>query len=307
MIGLKVIKPGVLATIQDWGRYGHKQNGLSSGGPMDEHAFLWANRLLDNPAKAAMIELTVGLSQFESTVNSTIAICGADMNLTINNKHADNWSTHPIKVGDKLNFKSAKHGLRAYLSIQGGFLIEPTFGSSSTVAREKIGGFNGQPLKENELIPAQSNNSLRFQRSTPSAFIPKYTSAITLNFLPSYQYELFSSSQRNAFIENTFTVSQRMDRMGCRIEGEKISYQGPGIISEGIALGSIQIPPDGQPIILLKDAGSIGGYPKLGCIYRCDLNKLAQFRPGDEVNFQPIDIKSATKKLIEFNRFFSIN
>lgn len=307
MIGLRVIKPGVLSTIQDWGRYGHRQNGLSSGGPMDEHAFLWANRLLDNPAKATTIELTIGLSQFESTVNSTIAICGADMNLTINNKPAANWSTHPVRVGDKLNFHSARQGLRAYLSIQGGFAVEPTFGSSSNVAREKIGGLNGQPLKKTDLIPAKSNNSLSFVRSMPSSFIPEYTNAITLNFIPSYQHELFASSQQNAFIENPYTVSQRMDRMGCRVEGEKINYQGPGIISEGIALGSIQVPPDGQPIILLKDSGTIGGYPKLGCVTRYDLNKLAQCRPGDKVSFQPTDIENATNELVEFYRFFDIN
>jgi len=307
MTGLKVIKPGVLATIQDWGRYGQRENGLSSGGPMDEHAFLWANRLLDNPANSSMIELTVGLSQFESIVNSTIAICGADMNLTINNKPALNWSTHPIKIGDKLKFNSAKNGLRAYLAIQNGFAVKPVFGSTSTVAREKIGGLSGQRLIENDLLPAKSGGNLNQQRRVPSSFIPEYTDTITLRFIPSYQYKLFEQSQQMAFVKNTFTVSQRMDRMGCRLEGEKIAYQGPGIVSEGIALGSIQIPPDGQPIILLKDSGSIGGYPKLGCVMRGDLNKLAQCRPGDKICFTAIDPDSAMLELREFQRFFNIN
>ncbi len=274
---------------------------------MDEHAFLWANRLLDNPPNSATIEMTIGLSQFESTINSTVATCGADMNLTINNKPAANWSTHRIQVGDKLKFNTAKKGLRAYLAIQNGFAVKPVFGSSATVVREKLGGLCGQPLAANDLLSAETGNGLAFRRAVPSYFIPEYPNTITLRFIPSYQYDRFDRSQQTAFTSNSFTVSQRMDRMGCRLEGEKITYEGTGIISEGIALGSIQIPPDGQPIILLKDAGSIGGYPKLGCVVRCDLNQLAQSRPSDKINFKAIEPAAATEELIEFFRFFNIN
>ena len=307
MSGLKVTKPGVLATLQDWGRYGQRENGLSSGGPMDEHAFLWANRLLDNPPSACMIEITIGLAAFESRVNTTIAVCGADMGLTINNKPAACWSTHPVKVGDKLQFGSSRQGLRTYLGIAGGFDVEQVFDSSATVVREHLGGINGKALAQNDLIKASSTKSLSYQRRVPYQFIPVHEDTTTLRFIAGYQNALFKESQRHVFTSTVFTISQRLDRMGCQMLGEKIHYEGAGIISEGIALGSIQIPPDGQPIILLKDSGSIGGYPKLGCITRTDLNKLAQRRPGDQINFRAVDRADATEELIEFYNFFNLS
>ena len=306
MIGLKVIKPGVLSTIQDWGRYGQRQNGLSTGGPIDEHAFLWANHLLDNPPDSTCLEIAVGLSVFESHCNTMISICGADMGLTINHEPAANWSTHVIQVGDKLSFRSAKTGLRAYLAIKSGFNIEPIFGSTATVTRERLGGLNGQALQENDLLPADNRDSFSNQKRVPHSFLPEYKKQIDLEFIPSYQFDRFEQNQHEAFLQNPFTISQRMDRMGCQLQGQKINYSGPGIISEGVALGSIQIPPDGQPIILLKDAGSIGGYPKLGCVTRLSLNKLAQCRPGDEIRFSTANSKIFGQQLTEFYSFFKV-
>ncbi len=305
-MGLKVIKPGVLSTIQDWGRYGQRKNGLSIGGPIDEHAFLWANHLLGNSANSATIELTVGLCVFESHCNTMIAICGADMDLTINNKSAENWSTHPIKVGDKLSFRSAKTGLRAYLAIRSGFKIEPVFDSCATVTRERLGGLNGQALQENDLLPTKNQDYFLNQKRVPNSYLPHYKKQTKLEFIPSYQFDRFEQNQHQAFLQNPFTVSHRMDRMGCQLQGQKIKYSGSGIISEGVALGSIQVPPDGQPIVLLKDAGSIGGYPKLGCVTRLSLNKLAQCRPGDEISFSIADSKIASQQLTEFYRFFGV-
>ncbi len=307
MNGVKVIKPGVMATLQDWGRYGQRENGLSSGGPMDEHAFLWVNRLLENPPNSCMIEITIGLAAFESQVNTTIAVCGADMGLTINNKPAACWSTHAVKVGDKIQFSSARQGLRSYMGIAGGFQVKPVFASSATVVREHLGGLNGEALQHNDVINAESTKPLSFQRRVPFQFIPAHQKTTTLRFIPGYQSDLFEASQRDLFVNTIYTVSKRLDRMGCQVQGEKIHFQGAGIISEGIALGSIQIPPDGQPIILLKDSGSIGGYPKLGCIARIDLNKLAQCRPGDQIKFRAIDQAIACDELIEFYDFFKLS
>ena len=307
MSGFKVIKPGVLTTLQDWGRYGQRENGLSSGGPMDEHAFLWVNRLLDNQPKSCMIEITIGLAAFESQVNSTIAVCGADMGLTINSKPAACWCTHPVKIGDKLQFSSARQGLRSYLGIAGGFDVKPIFASSATVVRENLGGLNGKALQQNDVIKSSNSKPQSHQRRVPYQFIPAHKRTTTLRFIPGYQNEQFSASERDKFTNNIYSISQRLDRMGCQLLGDKIHYDGTGIISEGIALGSIQIPPDGQPIILLKDSGSIGGYPKLGCIARIDLNKLAQCRPGDQVKLESVNSNTATQELIEFYSFFNLS
>ena len=228
------------------------------------------------------------------------------MGVTINNTPASNWSTHAIKIGDRLIFRSAKKGLRAYLGIQGGFDVEEVFSSATTVVREHLGGLDGGVLKKDDIIKAAGNKQLNFQRKVSTEFTAQYANQTILGFIPSYQYDLFEPSQQKAFASQTYTVSQRMDRMGCRLEGEKIDYRGAGIISEGIAIGSIQIPPDGQPIILLKDCGTIGGYPKLGCISRLDINKLAQCRPGDTVKFKAVDPQSVCKDLMKFYRFFEV-
>lgn len=292
-MAFKVIKPGLLALVQDLGRHGHMSIGLTTGGPMDEVAFRWGNALLDNDPNSAQIEITFGMFTLEAQANTSIALTGADLGTTLNDKHIPPWQTYAIKKGDVLAFHQPVWGLRSYLSVKGGFLCEPTLGSVATVMREKIGGLTGKGDK------LQKGDKLRYavcdhheQRSVPRLAIPNYGQT-EIPVILGYQYEAFSSLERANFFSSDYTVSPNSDRMGYRLEGKAVHTDLKGIISEGIAYGAIQIPKDGQPIVLLRDRQSIGGYPKMGCVTRVGGGILAQQKPGDIIQFTPITVDQA--------------
>lgn len=292
-MAFKVIKPGVLALIQDLGRHGHQLIGLTSGGPMDEMAFRWANALLDNSDNAPQIEITFGMFSLEAQADTSIAITGADLSATINDKSIVPWQTYAIKKGDILHFKQPLWGLRAYLAVKGGIQCEAVLGSVATVMREKVGGLSGKgdKLQKGDLIPFMPT-SQHAHKSVPRRAIPNY-SQTEIPVVLGYQYRFFSELQRAHFFSSDYQVSANCDRMGYRLEGERISSDRKGIISEGIAYGAIQIPKDGQPIVLLRDRQTIGGYPKMGCITSAGGGVLAQQKQGDKIQFSPITIDQA--------------
>ncbi|MEP3348652.1 MAG: biotin-dependent carboxyltransferase family protein [Marinomonas sp.] len=292
-MAFKVIKPGLLALVQDLGRHGYQSLGLTTGGPMDEMAFRWSNALLDNDTNSAQIEITFGMFSLEAQADTSIAITGADLGATLNDKSISPWRSYAIKKGDILAFHQPVWGLRAYLAVKGGFLCEPTLGSVATVMREKIGGLTGKGDK------LQKGDILKYQpfthhqdRAVPRLAIPNYGQT-EIPVILSYQYESFSTLERANFFSSDYRVSGNSDRMGYRLEGKVISSDLKGIISEGIAYGAIQIPKDGQPIVLLRDRQTIGGYPKIGCVTRYGGSILSQQKPGDVIQFTPITVDQA--------------
>lgn len=295
-MAFKVIKPGLLALLQDLGRYGHQSIGLTSGGPMDEMAFRWANRLLDNPENSPQLEITFGMLTLEAQADTSIAITGADLGARLNDTQLLTWQTYAIKKGDILTFQQPNTGLRAYLAVKGGFQCKPTLGSVSSVMREAIGGLTGKgdKLKEGDLLPYQASSQYH-QKSVPNLAIPNYQCS-EISVVLGYQYQAFSAFERAKFFSSDYRVSSSSDRMGYRLEGSAITSEVPGIISEGIAYGSIQIPKDGQPIVLLKDRQTIGGYPKMGCVTRYGGALLSQKKPGDSIQFRPISVDQAEQE-----------
>ena len=300
-----IIKCGMLSLLQDYGRYGYQRIGVTSGGPMDEHAFLWANKLLDNVANATQIEITFGGLVLVATKSTVIAITGADLGAHINEKAVKPWRTYNISVGDTITFNQPNTGLRAYLAVKGGFHVEPHLGSSATVVREGIGGIqrNGVKLEVGDKLKYTPYTNQYF-RTVSSHFIPDYSGTIELGVIPSYQFDGFSKHQTNIFFSSTYEISNQIDRMGYRLKGEAITYDGNGIISEGISMGAVQIPQDGQPIVLLRDRQTIGGYPKIGCVSALDCNLLAQKKSGDTITFKLIDLQHEQGRRCIFNRFF---
>ena len=292
-MAFKVIKPGLLALIQDLGRHGHQSIGLTTGGPMDEVAFRWGNALLDNDPNSAQIEITFGMFTLEAQANTSIAITGADLGATLNDKSIPPWQTYAIKKGDILAFHQPVWGLRAYLAVKGGVLCEPTLGSVATVMREKIGGLTskGDKLKKGDSLSYHTSHDHQ-QRAVPRLAIPNYGNK-EIPVILGYQYQSFSSLERANFFSSDYTVSSNSDRMGYRLEGKAVHTELKGIISEGIAYGAIQIPKDGQPIVLLRDRQTIGGYPKMGCVTRVGGGILAQQKPGDIIQFTPITVDQA--------------
>lgn len=286
--GLLVEKPGPLSLIQDFGRFGLAHIGLTQGGPVDDYAYSWANHLLGNPVNCSTLEITLGNASFRALNDCHLAICGGDLNASVEGSPIANWSDFTLKEGQTLRFGMAKNGLRAYLAVKGGFNVNTHLGSTSTVIRESLGGLqqNGNALKAGDII-AFSSHSLPHakSRSMTFRFKPDYDLPIKLRVIEGYQHEDFSKQSIDDFYSGHFTISPNSNRMGYRLEGQTIIPPYDGVLSEGIALGSIQIPSDGNPIVLLNDHQTIGGYPKFGCVSRIDLPRLAQAKPGQAVSF----------------------
>lgn len=296
-MSLQIITSGPLSLLQDLGRYGHQSIGVTTGGPMDEHAFLWANRLLNNAPNAVQIEVTMGQFSCQFKKETTFSLTGADMGATLNGVSIECWQSHSVSAGDQLTLRGSRAGMRAYIAVKGGFNVIPLLNSCATVMRDQMGGINGDgnKLMAKDTIGYAETTSMPLT-CVPPEFIPKYKQSITLDVFLGYQYESFSELQREKFFTSTYQLTPQMDRMGCRLSGEPIQCQNQNLISEGIAAGAIQIPQDGLPIILLKDRQTIGGYPKIGCISAKGQRLLAQCLPGAEIQFVEKDIYEAQEE-----------
>lgn len=295
-MSLVVTQPGILSLLQDAGRHGHHRIGLTNGGPLDPEAFVLCNRLLQNPDGATAIEISFGGLQLEAGANTAICVTGAGMPLTINGREQPCWEVLPIEAGDRLALGFAEHGCRAYLGVAGGFDIPPSFGSSATVMRESIGGLTGDRLQTGDRLPCKASGDRR-RLYLPERDRPHYQDLVTVRVIPGYQQRHFSRYQQRRFFSHAFEVSERCDRMGYRLEGPAIHCDIDGILSEGICFGAIQVPADGQPIVLLNDRQTIGGYPKIGSALSLDCAHLAQLRPGGTVHFAPISPHAAHNAL----------
>jgi biotin-dependent carboxylase-like uncharacterized protein len=294
--GFKVLQPGILSLLQDAGRFGQHSIGLTTGGPLDKASFEWANRLCGNPSNSCVIEASIGGLSLEAQADTQIAVTGGDAPLTINKKPAASWQTHPIKKGDRIELGFAQNNTRHYLAVKGGLQVEPMFGSASTVVREKLGGLNGSALKAGDVIPYQTH-STSTQLKVDDKDRPNYSGDITLRVVLGYQQDAFNSLQKRRFFTSEFILDERCDRMGFRTTGPEIKADINGILSEGICFGAIQIPPDGQPIVLLNDRQTIGGYPKIGSVLSLDIPSLTQRLPGAKIRFEAISIDEAQRLL----------
>ena len=304
--GLKVIKPGIFSLLQDGGRYGQHSMGLTTGGPLDRSAFHWANLLCENPMDIASIEVTVGGLKLESTVTTTLAVTGADIPLSINKQPAPLWQSHSINPGDLIELGFARSGSRAYLAVGGGFQADPIFNSVATVPREGLGGLHadGTALKSGDLLPCKRIENTSLWQLPENLRADYRQNSARLRVVLGYQQEHFSDTQLQRFFNSGYSVTKHSDRMGYRLEGAEIIPAIEGILSEGICLGAIQFPPDGQPIVLLNDRQTMGGYPKIGSVLSVDIGKLAQLSAGGRVNFEAISIEQAQSLLAENEKQF---
>ena len=301
-MSLTVVKSGVLSVLQDNGRRGHYRLGLTEGGPLDAEAFHYCNRLLGNPPDATVVEISVGGATFEATVPTAICVTGAEADVNINEESVARWQVHPVAPGDKIHIGHARRGCRFYLGVAGGFAVTPQFGSSATVVREGIGGLDGGPLREGDSLPCTAVDRHPLLR-LPDNHQPRYSQLLTVRVIPCYQHTLFSRDERRRFFGGPYTVSQRADRMGYQLHGEQVHCARSRFLSEGIARGAIQITGEGQPIVLLNDRATIGGYPKIGTALSLDLSRLSQLTAGATVYFTPITHHTARRALLLAQRF----
>jgi len=295
-MSLKVIQPGILSLLQDGGRTGQHRIGLTNGGPLDRRAFDYCNRLLGNAKNCTLLEISFGGLHLQALVDTFICITGARLPLHINGREQPLWQVLPVAAGDEIQLEFAEQGCRAYLGVADGFTIPPSFGSSATVMRENIGGLDGDKLHAGDELPCTAVTT-RKRLYLPVPVQPHYGKEITVRVIPGYQQKHFSRLQQRRFFSHKYTVSERCDRMGYRLEGPAITCDIEGILSEGICFGAIQIPADGQPIVLLNDRQTIGGYPKIGSALSLDAAQLAQLTPGGSVHFAPISPHGAHNAL----------
>jgi biotin-dependent carboxylase-like uncharacterized protein len=307
MKGFDVLKPGTLTLIQDLGRRGFQHLGLTCGGSLDDKAARWANRLLANAVSAALLEISLGGLVLRCGVSSRIALTGADLGLRINGTRCPAWRSYRVMPGDRLEFGYARTGLRGYLAVAGGFVLDPSFGSCSTVVREAVGGLNGGALVAGDRLPCRSLDATALRQpltAVPAKYISDYAAQRPLRVLPGYQYEQFSAQAQQCFFGEPYRVGVDSDRMGVRLSGPALAYEGPAVMSQGIAYGAIQVPADGQPIVLLNDRQTLGGYPVLGALLPLDAFLLGQMPPGRELRFEPITLDAATALMQVYYGFF---
>lgn len=294
--GFVVQEGGVLSLVQDAGRFGAFSLGLTNGGPADSLAFYWANRLCGNRLNTTAIEVNLGGFTITAQSDNIIAVTGAPMPLTVNGKPKKLWRSYQIKAGDTISLGYAAAGVRCYLAVLGGFNIAQSFASTATVCRESIGGLNGGKLVSGDILPCKTEK-INIERQPllmlPVHEQPQYNSEVVLHTVLGYQQEHFSRLDKKLFFSSEYQVSKHWDRMGYRLQGRAIKANVDGIVSEGICYGAVQFPGDGQPIVLLNDRQTIGGYPKIGSVISQDCAKLAQLREGGSVRFEPISISQA--------------
>ncbi|MEO3678383.1 biotin-dependent carboxyltransferase family protein [Rheinheimera sp. FR7-31] len=296
MSGFSVLAPGVLSLLQDSGRFGQSALGLTTGGPMDAPSATWANRLLGNNINATLIECSVGGLQLRADSHSFIAVTGAILPVSINGKAVEQWTVHKVQAGDVIELGMVTKGLRAYIAVAGGFNVAPQFSSTATVLREGIGGLSGNKLQAGDKLAAQTVNTLQRQR-LPARYRPQFNQTLTLRLIEGYQASSFSATERQRFYLHSYKVTPRADRMGYKLSGSAIKCQQTQLLSEGICYGAVQIPPDGQPIVLLNDRQTLGGYPKIGSVLSLDCALLAQAGAGTEVYFTPVSPQQAHNAL----------
>ncbi|MCY1349626.1 putative protein YbgK [compost metagenome] len=297
---LRVLAPGPLSLLQDAGRHGWQHLGVSPGGPLDPHAAAWANRLLGNCRGAPLLEIALGGVELECLADGWLALCGADLPIRLDDAARPNWSRFAVRAGQRLRLGFARSGQRAYLAVPGGFRAEAVLGSVATQVREGLGGLQGDgtPLRTADELQGAPGDFAR-GASVPWPFVADYRQPATLRVLPA---EGVDAALRQ-FVAQAWRLSPQSDRMGARLQGEPLALP-PGEWSQGMVSGAIQLPPDGQPIILQADRQTMGGYPLLGWLHPLDAGRLAQTPAHAELRFAVADLEQAQAELREFYRFF---
>lgn len=294
----EVLEPGILATIQDSGRFAFSQFGVPPSGASDAFSLRVGNLLVGNREEGAGLEITVMRFKIKALREVVIAITGGDLSPVLNEEPLEMWRTHLLVEGDVIHFKKVRTGCRAYLTVGGEFAVPKIMGSSSTYLSGKFGGFEGRALRRRDVlyafdIPSPLNKlGLRF----PSDWLPLWEKEeVLLKVIPGPQDHHFTEKGFQTFCSSSYRVTPQCDRMGVRLEGPKIERRSDveeSIISEGLISGAIQVPGDGKPIIILTELVT-GGYTKIATVISTDLQKAAQLKPGNHVRFKPVSIEEA--------------
>ncbi|WLG86226.1 biotin-dependent carboxyltransferase family protein [Pseudomonas cucumis] len=295
-----------LCLLQDAGRFGVRHLGVTQGGGLDWRSMSWANWLLGNGLDAPVIEITLGGFSVVAEDDCLLALAGADLGAQIDGQALAPWRSFKLGKGQRLQFRQPLLGARAYLAAPGGFDAPKVLGSTATVVREELGGLDGmgRALAKGASLKYSTEAPL-LVRELPREHVPDFKLDAPLDLVLGAQIGEFSGQSLYDVFNSVWTLDSRADRMGIRLLGTALQYQGKPMISEGIPLGAVQVPPDGQPIVLLNDRQTIGGYPRLGALTPLALARLAQCLPGAKVRLKPVVQDVAHREHVEYLRRFS--
>lgn len=304
-MSLTVLAPGLLSSFQDLGRYGQQHLGVPVGGAMDERAHRLANLLVGNLESEATLEITLLGPRLRVDAPCCLAVCGADLQASLDGRPVPNNRPVIARAGEVLKFGARKQGARAYLAVHGGFALQPVLGSRSTNLRGRYGGYQGRALAVGDrLHPGRSLadtalEELAMELWNTRIYLPASLGAPArprLRALRGEHAALFKADALRSFYSAPFRISPQSERMGYRLQGPKLELRRPRqLLSEATCFGTVQVPAEGQPIVLMADRQTTGGYPKIAHVASVDLPQLAQSLPGDTVGFEEIDITAAQR------------
>lgn len=303
---VEIVKAGMLATVQDLGRTGFRESGVPVGGAADPFAARVANALAGNDPGAAVLEITMGGLHLRFSDRRVLAWCGGDYRVIAGSALVPAGRACSAAAGSEVRADLAGDGCRAWLAISGGIDTAPVLGSRSTDLRGAFGGFHGRALRDGDALPLANSSAAPAldglaSFGAPAGWAQPFARPEILCVTPGADLERFSPESRERFFAEEFVVTADADRMGARLDGpalERIDADGD-LPSGPVAPGTLQIPPNGKPILLLADCQTLGGYPKFGHVIAADLPRAAQLRPGDRVRFAEIPLAEAHRLWLE--------
>ncbi len=309
-MSLTVLKPGLLTTVQDLGRFGYQQAGLVVSGALDPVALRTANLLVGNPETAAGLEMTLRGPRLRLAADALLALTGADLGATIGGQSVPLGRPVAVRAGTVLAFDKPTASGRAWLAVAGGVAVPSVLGSRATYLRAALGGLAGRALLVGDELPVGEWPAAArrlFDLLKPAGVgwvaarwhlarepLARTDSSLPVRALPGPEYEQFSPASQEAFWAEPFTVTTAADRMGARLSGPLLERLATGeLLSSAVTFGTVQVPAGGQPIVLLADCQTTGGYPRLAQVITADLGRLAQALPGTRLRFQPTTLAEA--------------
>ena len=327
---IDVIRAGVLTSVQDLGRRGYRHLGVSSGGALDALSLEIGNRIVGNRADAAGIEVTFGPTVLRFKHATRVAITGTDFGATLDDKPVYSWWSLPVRAGQELTLRAAKRGMRCYVAIAGGIDVLPMLGSRSTDLAACFGGLGGRALRDGDRLPVgvpQPHKGIAFSPEEPAFGVkapawckfvlvdepvrrgrhsPGLAWAVPIRVLRGPEYDSFSDAAQESVWNEEWTITPNSNRMGFRLSGTALERREKiELLSHAVLPGTIQVPPNGQPIILMGDAQTTGGYPKIGAVIRADLWKLAQVKLNGGVRFIETSVEEARRALADERQYVS--
>ena len=289
-----MLSPGMLTTVQDLGREGFGPMGVSPSGAADPVALRLGNRLVGNVEGAAALEMTLLGGTFVFPEGAVIALTGSDFGATLDAGPVEMWASLEVRAGQTLRLGGTKTGARCYLCVHGGITVDLVLGSASTHLLSGLGGLEGRALRKGDTFNIGPQTKTLEKRRLPPAIFENLAPRKILRCTPGPQCDWFDESAQKTFYGSPYRVGEQSNRMGLRLEGVPVPADSAGeMLSEGVALGAVQITAGGSPIILFVEQQTTGGYPKIANVISADFHRLGQLRPRDEIRFEPVDLETA--------------